>query len=92
MKQSGMISKDLIGTDCIVDSTTYGKYRGIIRGNSKSYGGPQINVLIIECLRPPSTVPECYPSGYVNREEYKPGTTQHFSIEEIFPINTEVCC
>lgn len=83
------IAPELIGTYCIADDKWYGKYKGIIVGPHRSYGEPRISVKIIECLRPPSTVPELYQKGYVRRREYKPGETHHFSIKDIIPLIEE---
>lgn len=83
------IAPELVGTYCIADDKLYGKYKGVIVGPHKSYGEPRISVKITECLRPPSTVPECYPQGYVRRKEYKPGEIHHFSIKDIIPLIEE---
>lgn len=79
------ISSELVGTYCEADDKYYGKYRGIIVGPHKSYDEPRISVKILECLRPPSTTPECG-YGYVKRQEYKSGEIHHFGIKDIIPL------
>lgn len=82
------ISPELMGTYCIADDKWYGKYKGIIVGPHRSYGNPRISVKILECLRPPSTLPECG-LGYVQRKEYRPGEIHHFSIKDIILLMEE---
>ncbi len=88
------IAPELIGTYCEADDKWYGKYKGIIVGPHRSYGDPRISVKIVECLRPPSTLPECFRGDksnkiHVHREQYKPGEIHHFSIKDIIPLMEE---
>lgn len=85
------IPKDLIGRNCEARDEYYGLYRGIIAGNHKSYSGPRAKVLILECIKEPSKEPIICEKGnphkiLVHRNPYKPGTTQHFSIKDVFPL------
>lgn len=89
------VSSSLIGTYCEADDNWYGKYRGIIRGPHKSYGEPRVKVEIVQCLRPPSSMPECCQQGNnpynicVHREKYKPGEIHPFYAKDIIPLVEE---
>lgn len=91
MIQVKKIPQNLIGRECEARDDYYGYYRGIIAGNHKNYSEPRVKVLIIECIKEPSTSPILCEKGnplnlYVHREAYKPGTIQHFSLKEVFPL------
>lgn len=82
------VPKNLIGTFCEARDEFYGHYRGIIAGNHKSYSGPRVNVMILECIEQPSKVPVLYKKAnpfnvHVHRESYKPGDIHHFSMKDV---------
>lgn len=88
------VPKELIGTYCEARDEFYGRYRGIIAGNHKSYSGPRVNVMILECLEQPSTVPVLYKKSnplnlYVRREPYEPGSAHHFSMKDVIPLKNQ---
>ena len=85
MKSS--IDPRLIGTNCIARDPYYGTYKGIIKGSRKNYTDtPRVNVLIVECIEPPSQDAIFYKNSRVNRKPYPPGSTQHFAITEVTPM------
>lgn len=81
------IDPRLIGTNCIVKDPYYGTYKGVIKGSHKCYSDvPRVNVLILECLSPPSQEAISNKKLRVNRKPYPPGSTQHFAITEVTPM------
>lgn len=94
MDKKGAISREFIGTLCIVSDEHNGTYKGIILNGRRScvapFSGVVIDVSILECLTPPNNEAQLNPLGKAKRGPYPKGSRQTFASDRVKPLLEEL--